>query len=343
MQYTALVTADLHLNDNSRDSYRHDFMRSQLPKLLKQYKPKYLIILGDLTDEKDRHRSELVNAVVNYLHTYSNICKVIILRGNHDCLDPTSPFFQFVSLLENVLWINKPTPLKLGELGECLFLPHTRNYERDWKHSMFALYTTDPLAGYIFCHNAFEGAVSESGKRMQGIPTSIFPKKATVLSGDIHVPQQVGPVTYCGAPYTIRFGDKFTPCIRMLRRSQNRLCIDTQPTSGPQKRIIEVKNTARLDRYVEKFNEGDLLKLRVHLKADEYPKWNEIKEQLRDWCDQNGGIVCEIQPVKQSASIKLNRKSVSTRTDHELLETYAKRKGISASILRTGLKIMEEV
>ena len=40
MQYTALVTADLHLNDNSRDSYRHDFMRSQLPKLLKQYKPK---------------------------------------------------------------------------------------------------------------------------------------------------------------------------------------------------------------------------------------------------------------------------------------------------------------
>lgn len=343
MHYTALVTADLHLNDNSRDSYRHTFMRTQLPSLLNKYNPEYLIILGDITDEKDRHRSELVNAVVGYLHDYAQRCEVIIMRGNHDCLDPTSPFFQFVDLIENVTWINTPTTMDLGDLGTGFFLPHTRNYKKDWAAYNFAPYARDPNTGFIFCHNSFEGAVSETGRRLDGIPTSVFPEKAKVLSGDIHLPQQVGPVTYVGAPYTVRFGDDYLPKVRLLGRDGKKLRIDSQICFGAQKRVIDIKRLDDFDRYVEKFNEGDLLKLRVHLKAEDYPRWVEIKEQLRDWADQNGGFTYEIQPIKQSKSIKLNRKNISTRSDRELLQTYAKRKGVSPGVLKTGMKLMDEV
>lgn len=338
----ALVTADLHLNDNPRDFYRHEFMRDQLPKYIRDYQPKYLIILGDITDEKDRHRSELVNAVVQHLLALANMCEVIILRGNHDCLDPDFPFFMFMGQYPNVTWITHPKSMKLDGLGECLFLPHTRDYTKDWKSYDFAPYRADPLAGYIFCHNAFEGAISESGRRMNGIPTDIFPEEATVLSGDIHVPQKVGPVQYVGAPYTIRFGDDYTPRVRLLARRNNKLCVDSQICDGPQKRTIEIKNLAKLDKHIEEFDEGDLLKLKVHLKSDEYPKWNEIKTSLRDWCDKHGGVLCEISPIKQIKSIKLNRMSTVRRTDAELMQAYAKRKGIATSVLKTGLKLMEQ-
>lgn len=344
MMCTALVTADLHLNDNSRDRYRHDFLKEHLPKYIRQYKPRYLFILGDLTDEKDRHCSELVNAIVGYLHMYSKMVEeVVILRGNHDCLDPTQPFFGFVSLLPKVTWITNPRVMELPELGSCLWLPHTRNYKKDWAGVSFTQFELNPNSGWIFCHNAFEGAVSESGRRLNGIPTSIFPERAKVLSGDIHVPQSVGPVTYVGAPYTITFGDTYNPRIRLLKREGNKLRMDTQMCLHmTQKRTIEIKDITKLDRHIEEFAEGDLLKLKVHLKAEEYPKWREIKAKLRDWTDENGGLLCEAQPIKQSRSIKLNRKTVSTRTDRELLETYVKRKGIAASVLKTGLRLLEQ-
>lgn len=341
--HSALVTADLHLNDNSRDSYRHEFMKNTLPKYIRKYSPKYLLILGDLTDEKDRHRSELVNAVVGYIQTYSCLVReVIILRGNHDCLDPSAPFFEFLGRLEHVTWITHPMTKTYDELGVCLFLPHTRNHEKDWAKFNFAPYKRDPNCGWIFCHNAFEGAVSESGRRLSGIPTDIFPEKAMVLSGDIHVPQRIGPVQYVGAPYTITFGDKYQPRVRLLGKRHGKLIVDNQLCEGPQKRTIDIPNLDKLDKHVDEFDEGDLLKLRVHLKAEEYPRWQEIKSNLRDWADKHGGILCEIQPVKQTKSIKLNRKNVSIKSDIELLQMYVKRKGIAPSVLKTGLKLMEQ-
>ena len=343
VMYSALVTADLHLNDNARDSYRHDFMKEQLLKYIRQYNPRYLIILGDLTDEKDRHCAELVNAVVNYLYTLASIVReVIILRGNHDCLDPTQPFFEFVHRIPKITWITNPTVKSYEELGTCTFLPHTRNYEKDWAKIDFSPYQRDPNCGWIFCHNCFEGAISESGRHLGGIPTDIFPGSARVLSGDIHVPQKVGPVTYVGAPYTMRFGDNYTPRVRLLTKNKNKLHMDSQICKGTQKRLIEIKNLNKLDQHIEEFAEGDLLKLRVHLKSEEYPKWNEIKAKLLEWADEHGGLLCEVQPVKQARSIRLNRKAVSTRSDVELLQTYVKRKGIASSVLKTGLWLMEK-
>ena len=342
--YPALVTADLHLNDNPRDSYRHDFMLDTLPKYIRQFDPKYLIILGDLTDEKDRHCAELVNAVVDYLHKYTEMVKeVIILRGNHDCLDPTQPFFGFVNKLPNVTWITNPEIKTYPELGICTFLPHTRDYKKDWAQFNFAPYKRDPNCGWIFCHNTFDGAVAGGNRKLSGIPADVFPSNAKVLSGDIHVPQKLGSVTYVGAPYTITFGDTYKPRIRMLTRNNGKLRIDTQMLlNTTQKRTIEITNLAKLDKHIEEFAEGDLLKLKVHLKAEEYPKWNEIKIMLREWADKNGGLLCEIQPVKQARSIRLNRKAVSTKSDAELLQTYVKRKGIDLSFLKTGIWLMEK-
>ena len=52
-----LLTSDLHLTDRPNDAYRWDF----LSKWLWGIRFDSLVILGDLTEEKDCHSSVLVN------------------------------------------------------------------------------------------------------------------------------------------------------------------------------------------------------------------------------------------------------------------------------------------
>ena len=91
----SLVTGDWHFSDNPRDDYRHAYMK-KLMRLIKRKKVNNLIVLGDLTEEKDRHSAWLVNQVVLHFAELSQLCKIYILRGNHDYVDPDTPFFSFL-------------------------------------------------------------------------------------------------------------------------------------------------------------------------------------------------------------------------------------------------------
>src|SRR5205814_1607714 len=104
----------------------------------------------------------------------------------------------------------------------CLFLPHTNNYKRDWKGLDFSKYQ------WIFAHNTFQGA-NIGPRRLEGIPTSIFPRNAKVISGDIHVPQHFGPIEYVGAPYRIDFGDDYEPRVLFLSTKDEKRCIESIP------------------------------------------------------------------------------------------------------------------
>jgi hypothetical protein len=195
--------------------------------LIKKHKVDELIVLGDLTEEKDYHPATLVNALVDVIYSFSQLCEVIILRGNHDYTSIDCPFFQFLRRMDRVRWLNTVTRLKLS-IGDCLFLPHTRDYKTDWA-KLPQLEELD----WIFAHNTFEGSVTEHGKRLSGIPTTFF-DDFRVISGDIHAPQDVGSVRYVGAPYQIDFGDLFEPRVLLL----DRMGIKSISVFGPQKRLL---------------------------------------------------------------------------------------------------------
>src|SRR3954463_11709749 len=103
-----LITADLHLSANSRDSYRFNFM-DRIPKLLKKYECTNLFVLGDLCEAKDYHGAELVNKIADYFKTYSQIVPVVVTRGNHDATDPQHPFYYFMRHIRGIVWVNNPT------------------------------------------------------------------------------------------------------------------------------------------------------------------------------------------------------------------------------------------
>ncbi|KKL89649.1 hypothetical protein LCGC14_1912620, partial [marine sediment metagenome] len=206
----ALLTTDLHLSEKTEDQYRFDLF----PWIIKHFRNKVdtVIILGDLTDRKNYHADFFVNKVVDCIRSLAKHFNVYILCGNHDYdVDPTQPFFGFLGKYTNVTYISTPTIYH-----NRLFLPHSRKPGKDWgilsKSEMGSV-------DIIFMHQTFRGSVSESGRVLEGISSRRFQRfECPIFSGDIHVPQQLGPITYVGCPYHIHYGDKFEPRVLLLNR-----------------------------------------------------------------------------------------------------------------------------
>lgn len=221
-----LVTSDWQLADNARDRYRTDFVVKTLPELVGKHKPDQLLILGDVTEHKDQHPARLVNELVNALCDLaaSHKLEIIVLQGNHDFLSNAHPFFAFLENFKGIRWIAKPEVL-----DNCLYLPHTRDYKKDWKGIDFKGHD------FIFAHNIFEG-VKANGQKLSGIPTKIFPEDSCCISGDVHEPQVIDDkIIYVGSPCLCDFGDNYQPRVLLL----DGLSIKSIKIKGIQKRLVE--------------------------------------------------------------------------------------------------------
>lgn len=331
-----IVTADLHFSDKIRDNYRHAFV-GRLIKMIHQHSADQLLILGDLSEQKDRHGAWLVNQIVGHLHRLTKHCEILVLMGNHDYLDPNTPYFQFLGRVPGATWVNTPTKSKnlpsttTAGLGPCLYLPHTANYKKDWADV--------PLNGHnwIFTHNTFTGVDMGGGRKAAGIPLTVFPKGARVISGDIHIPQTIGPVTYVGAPYLVDFGDDYKPRVLLLNNGK----IVSLPCHGPQKRLVEIKDLQQLKNPGIGLGAGDILKVRVTLHPDQYAKWTEITNKVRAWGDKYDYQVHSVHPVMLGKSVGVVKSETTTKSDTQILQAYAKSAAIDERTLRVGLELMQ--
>lgn len=329
-----LVTSDLHWNDKPRDFYRHTIVEYLLA-LIAEQQVDQLIIAGDLTEEKDKHSAWLVNKIFDHIDRLAKQCRVTILRGNHDCLQPSMPFFRCLSRIPNVDWINDP--FESLDDPKVLYLPHTRDYKRDWSEINVKKYR------WVFTHNTFHGAVTETGTKLEGIPRSVFSKKQTVISGDIHVPQKLRPITYVGAPYTIRFGDVFKPRVMLLDEDGN---MKSVPVGGVRKVLVDVGLSGDLPK--DTVRHGDILKVRVYIgRDDSYERFAERKEEVIKFYRNAYCKVDKVQPVVEGGGssssgkvkrVRLNKK----RTDEQVLESYSLSRGISDSMYKTGRRLMRK-
>lgn len=324
-----LLTADLHRTDNPRDRYRAEW-QTELRQLAKEYYLNAVLILGDLCEEKDRHSAVLVNEVVDDLHKLAQIRPVKIVMGNHDYSNPDNPFWGFLSHIENIEFISFPGIY--SELGDALILPHTRNWEKDWKNINLKKHSL------VFCHNTFEGADAGHGTRLKGIPTNIFAPDAQVFAGDIHIPQTLGPVTYIGAPYTINFGDRYEPRVILLENSK----VKSIPCQGPQKMVVYFEWRGGQLQTVSKGDivQGDIVQVRVHLSRADYADWAQITNQVKKWGEQEQVLVYQVKPETQSqlATTEATRSAIRDRSrdDLETYKEYVKRMKIDDVTAKVG-------
>lgn len=321
-----ILSSDWHLSDQPRDAYRWLFVEKTLPALLRKYKPDFHYFLGDLTEQKDRHPSELVNRAAEAINRLTLFCPMIALRGNHDGIDAGRPFFQFLQHFERVRWINSPT-----KLHNAWFLPHTMNYEKDWHGIDFKLCD-------IFTHNTFDGAYVGNGRKMRGIPLSIFSPDQRVFSGDIHVPQKLGDgqFWYVGAPYTIDFGDNYLPRVLLI---SERGC-ESIPVEGPQKRLIE----GAKDKAIQQVKAGDLIKVRITTAPDRKTNWAEIRRKWQDWAAEKRLAHLRIElAIKLEGSSHANpSREQEYEDDRELIERFLRSQNRDDRTLDVGLDIIRQ-
>jgi len=271
-----IKTADLHLTDGKADQYKWDFFPWLERHILKN-KVDRLDILGDLTEKKDQHKSDLTNKIVNALVSLSEKCEILFLQGNHDYIEQSSPFFQFLKYIPNITFIKEPTVI-----GEELFLPHARDPVKEWGWEK--LLKKINTFHTINMHQTVVGSKVPNGFSLdKGMSKDFFSSfDGWVYSGDIHMPQEDNGVEYIGSPYPVYFGDDFQGRVILIEDG------DDYDLEYPclKKWSIKIKDPIDLEEI--DFQEGDQVKITIELHPTYFPDWPAIKKEVKSYCQKEG-------------------------------------------------------
>src|SRR6185369_7805029 len=101
----ALILADTHFSDRAQDAHRFGLF-NWLLRQQQRHSVDATFILGDITERKDNHSATLVNRIVEGLTQLTP--PVYVLMGNHDFIDPTSPYFKFISNIPGLKFVTQP-------------------------------------------------------------------------------------------------------------------------------------------------------------------------------------------------------------------------------------------
>jgi hypothetical protein len=302
-----------------------------LAERIKKDHVRTLVVLGDVTDAKDGHSAELVNRIVSSFASLP-IDNIIILCGNHDWLKQGHEYFKFLNFLPNVTFITKPTEVwqKGGPLA--YFLPYSKNPAKDWAGMDFSHYEL------LFMHQTIKGAIASNGQEMEGeeLPPFDGPR---VYSGDIHVPQVIGGLTYVGSPYHVHFGDKFVPrCILLDKYGQEHdLHFETI-----SRLVVKVSSIRELKR--KRFQPGDQIKLRIELPESEKHGWSKIRREAVELLTEAGVEIhgVELIVVKSNRRVVIGgRQARASFSPQESVMRFVEREELGGAALDAALTVLE--
>lgn len=328
-----LKIADLHLTDGKADGYKWKFF-PWLEKQVDKHQIGRVDILGDLTDKKDQHKSDLVNKTIDALVSLSNKCDVVLLMGNHDYIDAASPFFKFLNHIPNITFVTKPK-----EIDGELFLPHARNPVEEWGWKRLS----KDLRKFhsINIHQCLIGSKTPNGFTLEtGMSKDFFKAySGTLYAGDIHMPQ--GP--YIGSPYPTTFGPGGVGYRCLLIDSVGDemdleyLCLD--------KWSLRIKDPIDLEEY--DLLKGDQVKIVIELHPTYFPDWPQLKKEIKDYCDKIKVDLhgLEMVPEKQkNGRVKRNRSKVARQVRVEApektLTRFAKKEELDSRHLKAAESII---
>jgi len=341
MGVVMILCSDLHLTERERDEYRWEFL-DWLAEELDRSGEDELFILGDLTDQKDGHSAKLVNRIIDTL--FGLPANVTILKGNHDYTDADCPFFRFLDkeMGDNIRFVSDPL-LDEDDSGNILLLPHTRTPLEDWS----SIITDFSHVKLIFCHQTFNGADAGKGHMLASSLSSLYFSqgrgfRGKVLSGDVHVPQKVGDVTYVGCPYPVAFGDMFTPRILFYRDGK----LTQKKTPSIHRWSLDLSSVDELADMPD-LQEGDQAKVRMHLPRSEFGSWEQHKMRLFEIAKKCGVQLFSVELHEKKSRTRSRLEDPTAKAPvavsaEELLRTFCRARGLDEAIEETGVELMKE-
>jgi len=336
-----LLFSDPHIVDAPTEEYRWEFLEKSLPSLAKQYGVDKIWCLGDLTDRRDRHSGTLVNRLVKVVRTLPVPLK--ILMGNHDGAlgYKEGHYWEFLTEIDGVEYFTEPTFVFEMNL---LALPFSPTPLESWKNYSLNQYKC------VLMHQTVAGALIEGNRKISeqdGHKLPVLPRGVPIYSGDVHRPQQVGPITYVGTPYPVRFGEDW-PGRVLIVDSSNYSKYEEIILSSIRRTILDL-NPANLEKLkTGGWKSGDQLRVRFSLNSQNLANWPEDEARIRDLVAATGATLLSVEALL-SEEITTESKTLASSTNLEELDPkdtlrlFAKEESISQELLDTGISILENV
>lgn len=337
-----LFTSDLHFTAKPEDAYRWELF-PWLASKIDEYSLEWIIIPGDITDAKDNHPAVLVNRLVDELAALSKCVNVLMVMGNHDCIDPDYPFLGFLNYIPG-LYFQSAGPCTY-EIGNAVIgvMPHTENPEQKWQKARKHLFKKWDLG---IMHHTVEGSLISNGERLHGTTTKYF-EGCPFISGDVHVPQQRSTITYVGSPYHVHFGDRFTP--RVLVYHKGRWKEDHFPSL--RRESLRLRNPEQL--LGQDLRPGDQVKIKLELPKAELHNWKEHKRRVHDICRELDVELFGVElRQRQKHSLKKRptktedeapQPAISKVTGEQVFHEYCQQQKLDRPTVETGKSILKEV
>ncbi len=367
MKQRILFTSDLHLTDRYADEYRWKVF-SKLRHVAREHCATVIAILGDITDAKGGHSSALVNRMCHEIESLSQEFEVYILKGNHDYTEEHLPFFGFLDLLPNVRFISDPELLNVGGTP-VLAVPHAHSgpatrfgeagTDKGSRNTLVGRVVTDMVrqGGFdmIWIHNTVRGSIYSNGKVMEnhGVdltpPSKPSPRRHSglyegigvpIIAGDVHVPQEVGPVTYLGAPHPVCFGDGWLPRFMLFDPQKG---LKSIPIDSIQKHSFTLVGPEACEEALEEVGGGDQIKVIVRLAREDMGMWQSIRESLFAQAGRAGATIESIsmQCYEETYLPDKNMNPADAElTVRQTYDEYCKENMISTRLSAAGVRIL---
>jgi hypothetical protein len=327
-----LLTADWHLTDGASEDYRWKVFNN-VRNVALAHKCDVIHICGDLTDRKDRHSALLVNNMLRGIRDLLDAgLRVEFLLGNHDMPLSGPPFWAALNYAfgadSGFRVITQPE-----RSGNIISLPFAPDPIEAWKSADFRPEFT------VLMHQPVDGAVAANGHPVAGLDTSIFPRGVKVYSGDIHLPQVIGPVTYIGAPHHVSFGDEH-PCRFLLLDARSTVTEVLLPAI--RKAVVSIASAADLDS--AGLSDGDQARIRATIPLSRVEQWPVEEEAIRAWASEHNvtiaSIDVEVSTIRRRGAAAQG--DALSKTPSDVLCAFAASEGIEGPVLDAGLSLLEE-
>jgi Calcineurin-like phosphoesterase len=331
-QMVPLLLTDLHLDDNPDNEYRWLIIEQVLQAII-QHRVDVVFILGDTVDRKDHHSAAFVNRLIPELLKLAARAAVVILRGNHDTPLHGPAFWEFLGYIEGLSYVTQPMPWHLfdNDKPDLLLLPFAADPKEAWHGIRMSQYRA------LFMHATVSGAVVENGIVMENSKFPILPRSCRIYSGDVHVPQTVGNITYVGAPHPIKFGDKY-PCRMLLLDEHFGIKLEL-PLHSLRKVMLDISSVEEL-RHL-RLRHGDQVKIRFKCAADNVAKWGAVESTIAQWAADHGVIIAGTEILVDS--LHDGRAADPEQPPEQILRDYAAHEAVPEELLAVGLTLLSEV
>lgn len=336
-----LVVSDIHLINSPNEEWRFKIF-DILTEIINKQNVTSLIILGDLTESKDKHTSQFIDRIITSFKKLQSNCKRIttinFLCGNHDYIDPEYPFFKFLKDLSfsdidfNVIF----NEFKI--IDNDLYIPYMLNPIEVLQNNPSLVYDN------LFLHHMFTGIRLRSGYKAEGIDSIKLKEQIpidNIFSGHIHQAQIFNGITYIGAPYATEFRDENKG--RVLLINNNTYTYISLPRIL-HKIVLDISNVGDINNY--QLLQGDHVKVELNLDRNECIKHKEIITQIKNVLKEK-----EVQLVSLNTKIidtidiqqTIKQSDINKNLDkYSIVKDFCTTKQLGYNYLDEALQILED-